>query len=128
TSVVLITDSLSTAGLVHGACVRDDLVILSAVDLLQGRMLAELARPAAILCAGDFALAEAVLLRSAAIWGAELVVLGESRHPGVRSVAADHEAIAAWLSSIREPAREPPAEGDMLAQVRARYADSLGEK
>lgn len=128
TSVVLITDSVAIAGLVHGACVRDDLVILSAVDLLQGRMLAELARPAAILCAGDFALAEAVLTRAAAIWGGELAVLGESRMSGVTSVAAERPAIAEWLATIEAPPRDGPADGDMLAQVRARYADSLGEK
>lgn len=106
-------------------------LLLVAASRVEGRLLAELTRPSAILV--DAALAEeagAELALAAATWGADLVALGGDRPPAGfnGAIEASAAALGAWLQEQVPRALPEPAADDALALVRARYAGSLGDK
>jgi len=130
--VIVVSPSASLLGVaVDAARGLKALRCVVAPTLIEGRVFAEVVGPSALLV--DSAFSEegrGLLLAAATIVAATPVALGGSETPRgfAARLPAERGAIRQWLSSHDPVGRPAPDEADMLAVVRARYAQSLGEK
>lgn len=106
--------------------------ILVAPTVLEGRLLTEILRPDALLV--DAGLAkdqQELLLLAANVVGTAATALGGDSPPPARfdqGIPATPESLTAWFDKLCIYERPAPDKTDALAVIRARYANSLGQK
>ncbi|HGG57777.1 MAG TPA: hypothetical protein ENK31_08290, partial [Nannocystis exedens] len=106
--------------------------ILVAPTLTRGRLFTELLRPVALLV--DTSLSkdqQELLLAAASVVGARPTILGGdgAAPPGfAERISATTESIHTWLEQLCTYSRPAVDTNDPLAVLRARYANSLGQK
>ncbi len=106
--------------------------ILIAPTPLEGRLLTELLRPQALLVDADLANdPQELLLAAAKVVAATTTALGGDGPPPAsfkHRIPATPESLTAWLDKLCSYERPAPDTSDALAVIRARYANSLGQK